>query len=201
MYHRRVVTGGGATKVWTTGRKWAGNIMPFLCWLPFAGVGIYAMARDRSVTPFGVELLVAGTVAGWVGISVFGFWGNATMRRQLAARIKDKGERWFVGFATPKFSGVLDAHEDVGFLIFGKDVLLFAGDSLRVEMPKDAIVQVRFRANVHTIVGLGRWVCVEGIVQGKPVRMFIEPRERRTMLGNLRLSGKLRKEIEAWAKG
>jgi hypothetical protein len=120
------------------------------------------------------------------------------MRRLLEARIKEKEHRWFVGFASPKFTGVLDAHEDVGFLIFRKDALVFAGDSRRVEMPKEAVVRVVFRPNVHTIVGLGRWVCVEGVVKGQPVRMFVEPRERPTMLGNLRLSSKLRAEIEAW---
>lgn len=175
--------------------------MPFLCWLPFAVAGLYLMARDRAVTPDGILLLGIGTVVGWFGISIFGFWGNATMRRALEARIKDKGERWFVGFASPKFAGVLDAHEDVGFLIFGKDSLLFAGDSLRVEMPKDSVVRVRFRPNVHTVVGLGRWVCVEGVVKGQPVRMFIEPRERRTMLGNLLISKKLKREIETWSAG
>ena len=135
---------------------------------------------------------------GWLSLSLFGLWGNATMRRLLDARIKDQGERWFVGFASPKYTGLLDAHEDVGFLIFGKDVLTFAGDSRRVEILRDDVVRVRFRPNVHSVVGLGRWVSVEGVVKGSPIRMFVESRERPTMLGNLRLSRKLRKRIESW---
>ncbi|RYG23692.1 hypothetical protein EON82_13220 [bacterium] len=192
--------GGGSTKVWTTGRKWAGNLVPFAIWLPFTVAGVWTIVRDRAVTPTGVGLLALGVVLGWVGLSLFGFWGNAAMRRLLEARIKEKEHRWFVGFASPKFTGVLDAHEDVGFLIFRKDALVFAGDSRRVEMPKDSVVRVVFRPNVHTVVGLGRWVCVEGVVKGQPVRMFVEPRERPTMLGNLRLSSKLRAEIETWMK-
>jgi hypothetical protein len=195
-----VRTGNAETRVWTTGRKWAGNLIPFLCWLPFALAGIFVIARDRAITPLGIGLLALGTVVGWIALSLFGFWGNASMRRLLEARIKDKGHRWFVGFASPRFTGLLDAHEDVGFLIFGKDALTFAGDSQRVELSKDAVVRVRFRPNIHTVVGLGRWICVEGVVKGQPVRMFVEPRERATMLGNLRLSKKLKAEIEAWAK-
>ncbi len=188
-------------KVWTTETKLLGNLMPFLFWLPFAAWGVWTVARDRAVTPAGVGWLVLATFAGWIGISLFGFWGNASMRRLLGARIREPGERWFVGFASPRFSGLLDAHEDVGFLILGKDVLAFAGDSRRVELPKDCVVRVLFRPNVHSIVGLGRWVSVEGIVKGKPVRMLLEPRERPTMLGNLRISGRLKREIEEWARG
>ena len=193
MYHRPVTTG-----VWTTGRKWAGNLVPLLFWLPFLAGGLWIVARDRTVTPFAVSIMLAGTAVGWIALSLFGLWGNASMRRLLDARTKEKGERWFVGFATPKYAGLLDAHEDVGFLIFGKDALLFAGDSRRVEIRRDEIVRVRFRPNVHTMVGLGRWVSIEGVSKGQPVRMMVESRERPTMLGNLRLSGKLRREIEGW---
>lgn len=196
MYHRPV-----ADRVWTTEKKWLGNLVPFLCWIPFALGGVWVVARDRAVTPFGLGLLAVGTLVGWVALCLFGFWGNASMRRLLEARIQEKGDKWFVGFASPKYTGMLDAHEDVGFLIFGKDVLTFAGDSRRVELPRDSVVRVRFRPNVHTAVGLGRWVAVEGVVEGQPVRMLLEPRERATMLGNLRLSGRLRREIEAWAGG
>lgn len=189
-----------ANGVWTTGRKWLGNLVPFACALPFAAWGVWIVARDRAVTPQGLGWLALGTVVGWIALSLFGFWGNATMRRLLAARLHPQGEPWFVGFASPKFAGLLDAHEDVGFLILGKDDLTFLGDSRRVELPKDCVVRVVFRPNVHTMVGLGRWVSVEGVVKGQPVRMLLEPRERPTMLGNLRLSGRLRREIEAWQR-
>ena len=194
-------SGAKSGGVWTTERKWLGNLVPFLCGLPFAAWGVWTVARDRAVTPSGLGWLALGTAVGWVALSFFGFWGNATMRRLLAARLQPKGDLWFVGFASPKFAGLLDAHEDVGFLIVGKDELLFLGDSLRVELPKDCVVRVGFRPNVHSVVGLGRWVSVEGVVRGKPVRMLLEPRERSTMLGNLRLSGRLRREIEGWAGG
>ncbi len=185
--------------VWTTERKILGNLVPFLCALPFAAWGLWTIARDRAVTPAGVGWLAFGTLVGWIALSQFGFWDNSRMRRLLEARVHETDKRWFVGFASPKFAGVLDAHEDVGFLILGKDVLLFAGDSRRVELPKDCVARVVFRPNVHSAVGLGRWVSVEGVVKGKPVRMLLEPRERSSMLGNLRLSGRLKREIEEWA--
>lgn len=169
-------------------------------WLPFAVLGILAVAREKAVTPIGLGYLAAGTAAGWVALCLFGFWGNRGMRRVLEARLKEKGERWFVGFASPKYAGLLDAHEDIGFLVMGDRNLTFVGDSLRVELPRDNVVRVTYRANAHTAVGLGRWVCVEGIAKGQPVRMMVEPRERSTMLGNLLLSKKLRAEIEAWMK-
>ena len=182
-------------------RKILGNLVPFLVWLPFAVWGLWIVARDRAVTPAGLGWLAFATFVGWASVSLFGLWGNGAMLRQLSARIKDPGDRWFVGFASPRFSGLLDAHEDVGFLILGKDVLLFAGDSRRVELPKDCVARVGFRPNVHSVLGLGRWVSVEGVVRGTPVRMMLEPRERSTMLGNFRLSARLRREIEGWAKG
>ena len=191
----------GADRVWTTGRKWAGNLVPFLFALPFAAWGLWTIARDRAATPPGLLLLGAGVLVGWIALSLFGFWGNATMRRLLAARLLPTGPHWFVGFASPKFAGLLDAHEDVGFLLFGDEELIFAGDSRRVALPRAAVVRVVFRPNVHTLVGLGRWTSVEGLVDGTPVRMLLEPRERATMLGNLRLSGRLRREIVAWQKG
>ena len=191
----------GTDKVWTTGRKWAGNLVPLLFALPFASWGVWTIVRDRAASPTGLVWLGLGILAGWVALSFFGFWGNATMRRLLAARLLPGEEPWFVGFASPKFAGLLDAHEDVGFLILGKDELVFAGDSRRVELPKDCVARVVFRPNVHSLVGLGRWVSVEGVVKGQPVRMLLEPRQRPTMLGNLRLSGKLKAEIEAWRKG
>lgn len=187
------------TGVWTLGRKWAGNLVPLAFWLPFFAWSLTTVVRDRTVTPVPVFIMLAGTVAAWVAMSLFGLWGNASMRRLLDARIKDQGERVFVGFASPKYTGLLDAHEDVGFLIFGKDALAFVGDSRRVEIFRDDVVRVRFRPNAHTVVGLGRWVCVEGVVKGQPVRMFVEPRERPTMLGNLWQSGTLKRKIEAWA--
>lgn len=185
--------------VWTTERKLLGNLIPFLFALPFAGWGIWTIARDRAVTPAGVGWLAFGTFVGWIALALFGFWDNGKMRRLLDARINAPGKRWFVGFASPKFAGLLDAHEDVGFLIFGKDDLLFAGDSRRVELPKDCVVRVVYRPNVHTAVGLGRWVSVEGVVKGQPVRMLLEPREKSTMMGNLLYSKRLKAEIEEWA--
>ena len=194
-------SGAKTDRVWTAERKWLGNGVPFLCGLPFAAWGLWTVARDRNVSPASLGWLVLGTAIGWVALSFFGLWGNATMRRLLTARLHPKGDFRFVGFASPKFAGLLDAHEDVGFLIMGKDELLFLGDSLRVELPKDCVVRVAFRPNVHSVVGLGRWVSVEGVVKGKPVRMLLEPRERPTMLGNLRASGRLRRDIEGWARG
>jgi hypothetical protein len=60
-------------------------------------------------------------------------------------------------------------------------------------------VRVRFRANVHTVIGLGRWISIEGFADGKPIRLLIEPRERPQLLGNLRYSKRLAQRIRRWA--
>ena len=89
------------------------------------------------------------------------------MRRALGRRIGDgKGGAYpaapFVGCATPTYAGWLDPHEDVGFLLMEGDRLVFHGDRLNLVMMKADIATVRYRPNVHTMVGLGRWVSVEG---------------------------------------
>ena len=104
----------------------------------------------------------------------------------------------FVGFCSPKYSGMLDAHEDVGFLCFYREGLTFIGESRIVELDRSAIKSVGFRPNAHSIIGLGRWISIEGTKNGTPLRMMVEPRERPTLLGNLLRSNGLLKRIRAW---
>jgi hypothetical protein len=60
---------------------------------------------------------------------------------------------------------------------------------------------VRYRPNVHTLLGLGRWISIEGEVHGRPIRLRVESRVRDTMLGNLALGPWLRDSIERWRLG
>ena len=117
------------------------------------------------------------------------------MRRLLAARLRPPAGATFVGYAGPSFTGLLDAHEDVGFLDLGRDSLVFVGEGRKVEVPRREVERVTFRPNAHTWVGLGRWV----VVKAGAHTLLLEPRERPTMLGNAMISRRLRREIEAWA--
>jgi hypothetical protein len=191
-----------AVTVWTPIRKLMGNIVPAIFWLPLATCGIYIMFDGHRVASAGLWCLVGATFAGWVGLNLFGLFQNGVMRRQLS-RILNADEdlpadRFFVGFTTPKYTGLLDAHEDVGFLCFTPKALLFVGERRTVEMPRDCVRGVVYRPNAHTILGLGRWISIEGEASRHPVRMLVEPRERPTMLGNLLYGRRLRSRVESW---
>ncbi len=202
MYHPLVKPN---PSVWTAKRKWMGNIIPALFWLPAAAAGLTWMIVNSQILGLGLWLLVLSTVLGWIALNQFGFYQNGRMRRQLEKILRaGQGDltqdRNFVGYASPKYAGMLDAHEDVGFLCFLPDRLRFVSETRMVEMSREQVKSVRFRANVHTMVGLGRWISVEGETDGKPIRLLIEPRDRGTMLGNLRMGKKLQSKIRRWLK-
>jgi hypothetical protein len=181
-----------------------GNLLPMLVFLPFAASGVLLMYLRAEIFGLGFYLLVAGVVLGWLGVNFFGLFGNAALKRKMAVlvltdRKNFEGPRHFVGLATPSYSSLLDAHEDVGYLLLYEDRIEFVGEKLRIGLPRTLITNVRFRSNIHSILGLGRWVSVDGIVGEKPVRLLVEPREHHTLLKNKAYSRKLLEEIKAWA--
>jgi hypothetical protein len=191
--------------MWSTGRKLMGNLIPALIGIPLLAIGLRVMQNTLAVFGAGLIWMGCGVVAMWLAVNFVGLFANSQMRRELGTRLRDRrigslaGAR-FVGCATPTYAGWLDPHEDVGFLRLESDRLLFLGDRLELVMMKKDVTVVCFRPNVHTLVGLGRWIAVEGIAEGKRVRMLLEPRERPTLLGNLLFSKKLRSEIDHWLK-
>lgn len=165
--------------------------------------GIWVIASSRQLMGPGLWLLVASTVVGWLALDSFGLFENPQMRKALLEILEKRGEAPlagspFVGFATPRYHGLLDAHEDVGFLQILPHKLLFTSETRTIELQHHEAKKVCFRWNVHTILILGGWVSVEGISGGKPVRLLVEPRDRPTMLGNLRESRKLRARLATW---
>lgn len=160
------------------------------------------MAIRGEVIGLGLWLLGAGTIFGWLAVNFFGLFENARMRTQLQRILIAKNETLtepiFVGFATPRYSSALDPHEDVGFLAITPDRLRFVSETRTVEVPKAAVTQVRLRGNVHTLLGLGRWVSVEGTIDGKPIRFLMEPREYRTLLANKGYAKRLAQRLNEW---
>ncbi len=179
-----------------------GNFVPALFWLPFAMFGIYRIIEARQIVAAGLWYMVAATFSGWLGMNLFGLFQNSVMRRQLERILNAEADlpadRVFVGFSSPRYTGILDAHEDIGFLCFTPKALLFVGESRTVELPRSQVQRVCFRPNAHTLVGLGRWISIEGDTNGTPVRMLIEPRERKTMFGNLLYGTELKQRVEKW---
>ncbi|HQU19670.1 MAG TPA: hypothetical protein PLA92_11545, partial [Fimbriimonadaceae bacterium] len=145
-------------------------------------------------------------VVAWVGMCLLGLAGNESMRGQLIRLLKlppptHEESRWFVGFSRPSHFGLLDPHEDIGFLRLTPTAIRFEGERYRVEIPTPAGERVRFRANAHSWVGLGRWISIEGTLEGQKIRMLVEPRERATLLGNLILSGEIRRRLAGAVTG
>lgn len=166
-------------------------------------MGVAQLLVRAEIATSALIWLGIGVLAGWLATNLFGALPNRRMRRQLSNILKVKGERipddaWFVGFATPRYTSALDPHEDVGFVLLERNQLRFVSETRTVELAKTDIQTTFYRTNVHTFVGLGRWVSIEGRMGDTPVRILLEPRTRPTLLGNLRATKKLRAAIDAW---
>jgi hypothetical protein len=190
---------------WSTGRKWMGNLLPLLCMLPFAAAGTFLMVRAREVTVTGIVLCFVALIVGWFAVNQFGFYGNAALKREVQRSViakagKDASSGLFVGFARPSYVGLLDAHEDLGFLFLDSNALEYLGEVHHVSIPRADVKRVRYRANIHSALGLGRWVAIDAVHKGKPVRLLVEPREFATLLANKKRGTKLRRDIEEWRK-
>jgi hypothetical protein len=181
-----------------------GNLIPLAFWLVLVLIGLRTILQTKELIGPGLAILAIATVVAWIVLNYTGLFQNALMREELAEILDAETDlppgSVFVGFSTPKYTGLLDAHEDVGFLCFTPSAIIFAGEQRTVELPRSSILRIRYRANVHSVLGLGRWISIEALANGSPVRMLVEPRERNSMLGNLRLSTKLVRSIETWVK-
>jgi hypothetical protein len=192
-------------KVWTFSRRAMGNLIPLLFALPFLTVGGLMMWATQDFLGWGLAVFAGGPFAGWLAMNFLGLYQNRQIRHELEMRLRLDRERlpprrFFVGVATPQHKGLLDPHEDVGFLILHSDRLEFFGDSLSLSLPREQITRIRCRPNMHSLVGLGRWVSVEGRAGDRPIRLDIELREKRTLLHNFRLSRSLLKRLQGWLK-
>lgn len=178
-----------------------GNLVPLLGALPFGVVGLALAIQRQQMSGLPLWVFSLMPVAGWLLMNSLGLFENAKMRAELQRRLSPRPQHVFVGVARPSFRGLLDPHEDVGFLVLGETALEFLGESLKIRIDRKSLNGVRFRPNVHSMVGLGRWVSVEGVLEGTPIRLLIEPRERRTLWGNRAFSKELKQRIEEWVKG
>lgn len=185
--------------VWNLARQIPGNLIPALLAAPFLVVSVDELAR-HGPTAKGLFLGLGFLAVGWLAVNFIGLIGNASLRRAVEMRFKDtygfdRARKWFVGFSRPGHRGLLDPHEDVGFLVFRDGLLEYFGERYRYEIPFADVRAVKKRPNVHSVLGLGGWVSVEAEAGGKPVRLLVEPRERPTHWGNARLRNVLTAKI------
>lgn len=189
---------------WTLSRKLAGNVIPLVLSFPPAVFGLREVLH-KGWTPWGIAGLVAFPIVGWLGVNWFGQPGNASMRAEMARRWHlehafDPTPKTFVGFAHPTFKNALDAHEDIGFLVQHSDRLEYFGSRFKYKIFRSQITGISLRPNAHSWLGLGQWIAVEAIVEGTPIRLLVEPRERRTMGGNRKLGREWVQDLVAWWK-
>src|SRR5690348_1714143 len=98
-----------------------GNLIPLFCLLPLVVAGVLLMVKAGSATTLGVALCTGGLLIGWAAVNQFGFFGNDALQKEIKRTVLGKATRdaskgIFVGFARPAYVGLLDAHEDLGFL-------------------------------------------------------------------------------------
>ena len=188
------------TKIWTRQRRLMGNLIPFLFWLPPTAYGFVQILQKQDYLGEGLWWMLAGLFCGWLGVNLSGVQVNHHMEAELKKRLEFRreslgAERWFVGFASPKFAGVLDAHEDVGFLVVDQDEIRFISDTRKIRVLRADVERVKFRPNVHTMLGLGGWISIEGQSGDVPFRLLVEPRVYGQMLMNFGLSRSIRKRL------
>jgi hypothetical protein len=189
--------------IWTTRRKVMGNLGPILACAPFGAMGVLTHDPAVGLAMPSLGYLVAFPVVGWFAVNLVAFFQNRPMRFELARKLGERTpslaeEFWFVGIARPGFRSGIDPHEDVGFLIPREDRLEYLGDTLSLVIPRSSLSRVRFRPNVHTWVLVGGWISLEGEHEGQPIRLFVEPREKATLVGNLLLARRLVRRLRAW---
>lgn len=185
--------------LWTPWKRLAGNLLPLLLSVPFLVLAVKQLSADPASPKV---WLWAGCflVIGWLSTNLLALLGNRGLRRTLELRLKvdgylQNGDMAFVGFARPGHKGLLDPHEDVGFLTWNKDSIDFLGAVHRFSVPVIEISAIRFRPNIHTWLGLGRWLSIESQKDDRSIRLLLEPREKSTLVGNLLYSKKLRRVL------
>lgn len=180
-----------------------GNLLPTLFAAPFGAYGLYTMWAKGEILGRGLIWLAATPIVGWIAVNFLGLYQNRAMRKEMDMRLRSERpnppyRRYFVGMATPAYRGILDPHEDIGFLLIHPDKIEFFGEHIRVEIARSEVQGVRARPNVHTLIGLGRWVSIEALSNGKEARLLVEMRQRPTLLGNLLMSRTLIKKLRKW---
>lgn len=189
--------------VWTLHRQVMGNLVPLIVAGPMMAVGLWIMYRTGKLNGPGLWLIAGAIVIGWVMLNILGLYENAAMKQQMTWRLANAqkdlpSRRFFVGVATPNFRGMLDPHEDVGFLLIYPDRIDFFGEKMRVSIRKSEIEGFGQRMNIHSTIALGGWVVVRAQRDGKPLELKIEMRERPHLRANRGLNRLLLKRLRRW---
>lgn len=191
----------GERRVWNLWRQLPGNLIPVVLVLPILWLAIQETSRN-GLTVKTVLLAAAFFAFGWLSVNFLGLIGNRGLKRKLDFRYRnefpeDHSKRIFVGFSRPGKHGLLDPHEDLGWLVFQDSGLLFWGEKHQIELPWSVIQSVSKRRNIHSWIGLGGWVAIEALVGDKKIRLQVEPRVKTTHWGNNHYRNLLISDLDA----
>ena len=192
----RAVKRADAQRIWTVRRKLTANVLPLLCGVPFLVAAAWLWILGWGW--YAVGLATASLVASAVSLNWLGLAGNAGMKRALSARLKPAPGAMFVGFSKPGYVDILDPHEDLGFLQFDADSLRITGERATVTLLRSREIGLSYEFNPHTLLGVGRWLVIQGKSDTGPVRILVEPRELGSLRANRTLGAKLMNQLDEW---
>lgn len=192
-------------KVWTFRRQLMGNLLPLVAGLPFSLLGLAWVIRDENLLSPGLGLLALAVLVSGVSLNWLGSPINPKMKAEFLALYGPRlarrpPDRTFVGFARPGNTSLLDPHQDVGFLCLSDDAIEFVGELYQARVNRKDCQTIRFRSNPHSALRLGRWVSIEGVTDGRPFRLLVEPREKGTLFQNRRLGTELHNRLQVWRR-
>jgi hypothetical protein len=189
--------------VWTLGRQMMGNLIPLSLALPLLSIGLIMMYVSGRIFSPGLGLVALSIIVGWLMTNFFGLHENYIMKQQMTWRLEaamkePPSRRYFVGVATPNFKGMLDPHEDVGYLLLYGDRIEYHGEKMRLSLRRSEIVGFERRPNIHSLIALGGWLVICAERDGRPIELKVEVRERPTLRANRRLTRLLFSRLRQW---
>lgn len=189
--------------VWTLKRQIMGNLVPLTLAGPMILVGLWLMYRSGKIGGVGLYLVGASIIVGWIMLNLFGLYENAKMKQQMSWRLDQvmkevPSRRYFVGVATPRFKGMLDPHEDVGYLLVFNDRIEYYGEKVRVKFKRSEVKAVEAGINIHSLIALGGWVIIRAERDGKSAELRVEMREKPYLRSNRALNRMLLKRLKSW---
>lgn len=149
--------------------------------------------------------LLALPAALLVGLVVFhftGLWDNAKMREALRERYRaeplwEDGHRFFVGFASASYEGLLDPHQDVGWLLLTGSRLVFLGDRFQFDFALTDIYRLERGFSAHTLLGSG-WQLLRGAREKREFVLRFESRDADRVFGLCAANRHLERALRAW---
>lgn len=189
--------------IWTLRRQIMGNLVPLTLAGPMLIVGLWLMYQSGKIGGVGLYLVAGSVVVGWVMLNLLGLYQNGAMKQQMSWRLDQSlkevpSRRYFVGVATPNFKGLIDPHEDVGYLLVYRDRIEYFGEKVRTTFKRSEVKKFEARMNIHSLIGLGGWVVICAERDGKPAELKIEMREKPFLRSNRALNRMLLKRLRTW---